>query len=97
MTFDQFTATLERPAPPDLPPLLRALWHAARGEWDAAHEIAQSIETADAAWVHAYLHRVEGDSSNARYWYRRARQPEATDSTPSEWARIAAALLDASR
>jgi hypothetical protein len=76
-----------------LPPLLRALWHDARGEWDAAHHLAQDVDDADGAWVHAYLHRKEGDPGNAAYWYERANQPVATDSLSAEWDRIAAALL----
>jgi hypothetical protein len=78
---------------PDVAPLLRALWHDARGDWDAAHRVAQDIEDADAAWVHAYLHRKEGDAGNAAYWYRRAGQPIATDSLDDEWTRIARELL----
>lgn len=54
---------------------LQALWHAAHGEWTAAHEAAQASDDADAAWVHALLHRQEGDAANARYWYRRAGKP----------------------
>jgi hypothetical protein len=74
-------------------PLLRALWHEARGRWDEAHRIAQDVDTADGAWVHAYLHRREGDLGNARYWYRRADRPEATDALDAEWTRIAETLL----
>lgn len=54
---------------------LQALWHAANGDWNAAHEVAQSGEDRDSAWVHAYLHREEGDHVNAAYWYRRAGRP----------------------
>ena len=78
---------------PSLPSLLRALWHDARGEWDAAHNLAQDVDNADGAWVHAYLHRKEGDQGNAAYWYRRADQPVATDSLDDEWTRIVVALL----
>ena len=94
MTLDDFRATLGDAHPPDVAPLLAALWHDARGDWDMAHRIAQDIETPDAAWVHAYLHRREGDIGNARYWYRRAGRPEATDPLKSEWTRISAHLLD---
>jgi len=75
-----------------LAPLLAALWWDARGDWARAHEFAQSVDTAEGAWVHAYLHRKEGDLSNADYWYRRAgkRRPAAT--LDAEWAEIAAAL-----
>jgi len=74
-------------------PALRALWHDARGDWNAAHQVAQEIDDETGAWVHAYLHRKEGDPDNARYWYARARKPEASDSLEAEWERIVAALF----
>ncbi|MBY9064259.1 hypothetical protein K7957_15060 [Sphingomonas yunnanensis] len=73
--------------------LLRALWHGARGEWEAAHAIAQDDPSAAGAWVHAWLHRVEGDDANAAYWYRRAGRPIAAGPTEDEARAIAAALL----
>lgn len=93
MTLDEFRATLAEAAPPDVSPALRALWHDARGDWAAAHAVAQDIEDATGAWIHAYLHRKEGDSGNAAYWYGQARQPVATDSLDAEWERIASTLL----
>ena len=94
MTFDEFRLTLEQPARPhELSPELQALWEAARGNWHAAHEIAQEIGSAAGSWIHAYLHRQEGDLSNAAYWYRRAGQPVAKDSLDEEWERIAATLF----
>jgi dienelactone hydrolase len=94
MTFDEFKASLALPAPPpDLAGPLLALWHDARGNWDAAHEIAQDVADESGAWVHAYLHRKEGDPGNAAYWYRRARKPEARVSLDEEWALIVSALL----
>jgi hypothetical protein len=75
-----------------LTPPLAALWWVAKGNWEAAHRIVQDESDADSAWVHAYLHRVEGDLSNAGYWYRQAAQPVAKDSLESEWQRIASAL-----
>jgi hypothetical protein len=87
-------ATLSNAAPPaDLAPTLKALWWAAKGDWTKAHQIVQDEESADAAWVHAYLHRVEGDLGNAGYWYRRAGKPAAGDSLDGEWERIVSALL----
>ncbi|HEX5283861.1 MAG TPA: hypothetical protein VFW30_07070 [Bryocella sp.] len=77
----------------NLPPLLYALWHEAHGDWERAHSITQSIETADAAWMHAYLHRKEGDSFNAGYWYRRAGRPAFTGSLHAEWTALATHLL----
>ncbi|WP_334407013.1 hypothetical protein [Bradyrhizobium sp. AZCC 2289] len=89
-----FRASLSGAAPaPGLVPPLAALWWAAKGQWDQAHKIVMNEETAEAAWVHAYLHRVEGDRGNAGYWYRQAGQPAAKDSLETEWERIASALL----
>jgi hypothetical protein len=72
---------------------LTALWHLARGDWEKAHGIVQDDEGAVAAWVHAHLHRVEGDESNAGYWYRRAGKPHAKAPLGEEWDQIAQALL----
>jgi hypothetical protein len=71
---------------------LAALWWAAKGDWDAAHKIVQDESDANSAWVHAYLHRVEGDLNNAAYWYRQAGQPVASGSLEIEWEAIASAL-----
>ncbi len=91
-------ATLGNAKPADgLAPPLAALWWAAKGDWDAAHKIVMNEETKDAAWVHAYLHRVEGDLSNAGYWYRRAAKPAATVSLDAEWQRIVDALEQGSK
>ena len=98
MTLDEFERSATRPgAPPALPPPLLALWHDACGDWDAAHRAVQGEPGADAAWVHAYLHRKEGDASNAGYWYQRAGRAPAGDALAQEWRAVAAALLDAAR
>ena len=70
-----------------------ALWHDGRGDWDAAHRVAQDVDTSDGSWVHAYLHRKERDASNAAYWYRRAGKPSASASLDAEWDAIVSALL----
>ncbi len=95
MDLSLFKASLDQPAPPpDLARPLVALWHAAKGEWDAAHKLAQADEGDPRHdWVHAYLHRVEGDLTNAGYWYRRAGKPVATSALETEWSEIARALL----
>ena len=81
------------PLPADAPPLVRALWLDATGDWDGAHGVAQEVQSADGAWVHAYLHRKEGDSGNAGYWYRRAGKPAASGPLDAEWRAIAEALV----
>ena len=92
--MSDFRASQSGTAPAtSLEPPLAALWWAAKGEWDKAHTIVMNEETANAAWVHAYLHRVEGDRGNAGYWYRQAGQPVAKDSLEAEWERIVSALL----
>jgi len=94
MDLDGFKASLQEAQPPtDLSPALQALWHQARGDWDTAHRLAQGQDDTDGAWVHAHLHRVEGDEGNAGYWYRRAGRDHATTSLDREWAEIAASLL----
>ena len=91
--MSDFRASLSGSPAPSLEPPLAALWWAAKGLWDAAHKIVMQEETVEAAWVHAYLHRVEGDLGNAGYWYRQASQPAAKDSLEAEWERIVSALL----
>ena len=94
MTFDDFKATIASGTPPPgVAGALLALWHDAGGDWDAAHRAAQDAGGADAAWVHAYLHRKEGDSSNAAYWYRQANQPVARGDLDAEWSQIVEELL----
>jgi len=95
MTLDDFLATLNSPAPPAVSPALLALWHDGKGDWARAHEVAQDVDDATGSWVHAYLHRKEGDPGNAGYWYRRAGKPVASGSLDDEWRAMVAALLDA--
>jgi hypothetical protein len=98
MTVDDLRASLRDPAPPPgLDPLLQALWLAGRGDWDGAHAIAQDVDGPDGAWVHAHLHRKEGDASNAAYWYRLAAKPVCTGDLDDEWTEIARCLLGAKR
>lgn len=98
MEFAAFSASVDGTQPP--PGLARpvlALWHAKKGDWNAAHALVQQDEGEKRHdWVHAHLHRVEGDLGNARYWYRRAGRPVATGTLEAEWAQIAAALLSES-
>ena len=94
MTLGDFERSMTGDAPPEgVSPLVRALWHDRRGEWTRAHEITQDIDTTDAAWVHAYLHRREGDLSNAAYWYRQAGKPVERGALDEEWTAIVSDLL----
>jgi hypothetical protein len=84
-----------RPMPDGLGPELRALWLCRAGRWDEAHSVAQDIHTPEGSWIHALLHLIEGDESNARYWYARAGRPAAgAGETDAEWDRIATAILE---
>jgi hypothetical protein len=94
MTLQEFRDSLRREQPPaHLTVALAGLWWDARGNWKQAHESAQQDESPEGYWVHAYLHRKEGDSSNAGYWYRRADKPPARGALEREWAEIAESLL----
>jgi len=98
MTPEDFNRTLTNKAPPTgLSPALTALWWAGKNDWDEAHRVVMSEEDADCAWVHAYLHRVEGDLGNAGYWYRRAGKPVAAGSLETEWEAMASGLLGGAR
>ena len=79
--------------PAELGDELKALWHDAKGDWEKAHELCQSAGSREGDWVHAYLHRVEGDLSNASYWYHRSGQPECEGSLKEEWRSIVQKLL----
>ncbi len=97
VTLAELTASAANATPPrDLAPPVEALWWAAKGEWERAHTIVMKDDSREAAWVHAYLHRVEGDLPNAGYWYRAAGQPVASGKLDQEWATIAGALLGGS-
>ena len=95
MQVPDFQQSLHDVKPPSsLAPALVALWHEGKGDWQRAHEVVQEENDADSAWVHAYLHRKEGDLSNAGYWYRRAAKPVFDGSLEEEWAAIVGALLN---
>jgi hypothetical protein len=92
MTLQEFRDSLKNEAPPtDF--ALAGLWWDAKGDWTRAHESAQQNEDPAGSWVHAYLHRKEGDASNARYWYDRAGKRPSNLSLEAEWEEIADALL----
>jgi hypothetical protein len=94
MTIEEFRASLAGAAPPPgLSDALAGLWWDGKGDWDRAHEAAQAQDDAAGAAVHAYLHRKEGDLSNAAYWYRRAGRKVATGTLEQEWGALATELL----
>jgi hypothetical protein len=94
MDLNAFKQTLAGPAPPEGSSLaLQALWWDAKGNWDKAHECAQERDGTDGARVHAYLHRKEGDPSNAGYWYRRAGTRPFSGALAEEWEALVRSLL----
>jgi len=95
MNMSEFESSLDQESPPSsLHLALQALWWDAKGDSKAAHECAQADESNPSCdWVHAYLHRKEGDTSNAGYWYRRAGKPVAKVTLPEEWRAIVQALI----
>lgn len=97
MSFAEFAGTIAKDSQPPagLSEALIALWHDARGEWSVAHTHAQNASGPDGAWVHAYLHRKEGDRANAGYWYVRAGRSRPADDVTlaQEWEAIARELL----
>lgn len=94
MTPEEFQKSLAGDEPPaSLSAYLEALWHDAKGDWEKAHTLIQDIDDQTAAWIHAYLHRKEGDTGNADYWYRRAGKKRPDIFLQEEWNRITAALL----
>jgi hypothetical protein len=94
VTLADFKRSLRQRQPPaGSAPALAALWWLKKGDWTRAHEIVMEADDGDAAWVHAHLHRVEGDRSNAQYWYRQARKPMAKATLDDEWEAVVTALL----
>ena len=93
MTFTQFKESLQQNTPPTLDVLLLSLWYDGKGDWKKAHDLVNDLEGKDAALVHAYLHRKEGDHSNASYWYNRAKLNKPTNSLQEEWEEIVTTLL----
>ena len=94
MTLAEFKRSLSKRTPPDeLSPALQGLWWAGKDRWDRAHTLVMDEGGKDCARVHAYLHRLEKDDENARYWYKRAGTPAASGSLKDEWAEITRDLL----
>jgi hypothetical protein len=92
---EEFVQLIEtqRPCPETLPKALQAMWYDKKGDWSKAHEIVQDARDGDSAWVHAYLHRKEGDLNNARFWYERSGQLEFVGELNQEWEQITSIFL----
>ncbi len=94
MDFQEFEVTLSQSQPPvNLSDALQAMWHDGKGDWEKAHDLAQINNSATNCWIHAYLHRKEGDNWNAQYWYTRAGRPMPKTTLEEEWQAIVKELL----
>ena len=95
MNLEEFKSGLQNTSPPSgLNRYLLALWHDRMGNWQLSHEIVQDIDTQNASWIHAYLHRKEGDKSNALYWYTKAGKNMPDYSLEKEWEDIVRSNLE---
>ncbi|MGX5820302.1 hypothetical protein ACWKWU_19055 [Chitinophaga lutea] len=94
MTLSEFKSSLRQPfSPAGLTPVLEAMWWDGKGDWDKSHDVAQEIQSAEGSWIHAYLHRKEGDIGNAGYWYARAGRQMPRGPLAAEWEQITTELL----
>lgn len=94
MTFEDFKESLSKDSPPiSLSGYLQALWFDAKGNWEKSHQIIQEIGDSTSAWIHAYLHRKEGDIWNADYWYRQAGRKRPAVSLQDEWELIVKEII----
>lgn len=93
-TLTQFIDSLQENEPnPTFSPMLQSLWHDGKGDWKRAHDLVDQLSGQDAAWVHAYLHRKEGDLWNADYWYARAKKNRPNISLEEEWEQLLSYFL----
>lgn len=94
MTFEQFKNSIENSMPPTgISQYLESLWYDGKGNWEKSHQVIQDIEGSEAAWIHAYLHRKEGDIWNADYWYNRAGRKRPTIPLEKEWDELVRTFL----
>lgn len=95
MTLDEFLNSLTSTKPPiGLTQALAGMWWDGKGDWKRADESTQQDEGIESSWVHAYLHRKEGDQSNAAHWYNRAGKPVCREPLDAEWLSIVKSLLE---
>jgi hypothetical protein len=94
MDLTEFKASIsEGKIPENITVYLRSLWLDQYGDWEKAHSLIDKMEDADAAFLHAYLHRKEGDLGNAAYWYRRAGKVRPNISLEKEWEEMVSYFL----
>ena len=93
MTFEEFKSTLGGKLPANVSVYLESLWYDGKGDWDKSHTAIQDVEDKNAAWIHAYLHRKEGDIWNADYWYNRAGKKRPATSLHEEWENLVKEFL----
>jgi hypothetical protein len=93
MTFEDFKTSLRASVPGSVSVYLKSLWYDGKGDWEKSHHTIQDIEDKSAAWIHAYLHRKEGDIWNADYWYKRAGKKKPAVSLEKEWEELVKAFL----
>jgi hypothetical protein len=95
MTFAEFKRSLADAAPPaGLGAPLAALWWMMKGDWKRAHDLVDKAEGSIEAWVHAHLHRVEGDHANAGYWYAQAGRKPVPGSLEYERDMMAKTIIE---
>ena len=93
MTFTEFKSSLSDKVPVDISVYLVSLWYDGKGNWDKSHKIIQDVEDKNGAWIHAYLHRKEGDAGNADYWYKRAGKKRPDIALSEEWENLVKEFL----
>lgn len=93
MTIEEFTRSLNDSLPGNVSVYLESLWYDGKGDWEKSHNVIQDVENKNAAWIHAYLHRKEGDIGNADYWYNKAGKKRPTVSLEEEWESLVKAFL----
>jgi hypothetical protein len=93
-TLTEFKASLNLEQPiSGISVQLQSLWYDAKGDWHKAHALIDQLTDQQSAWVHAYLHRKEGDTWNADYWYSKARKTRPNVSLEKEWEQLVMAFL----
>lgn len=95
INFEKFNKSIQEKNPPaGIHDHLLSLWHDAKGDWEKAHLIIQDVDDKQAAWIHAYLHRKEGDTGNADYWYSMAGRKRPRFSLQEEWEELVREILE---